>query len=52
MVNKVMRKAKHTPVYGQTAASAKWTKSAALSLATGLSVPVFLVLSVIDWLWL
>ncbi|MBO9402212.1 hypothetical protein J7412_15420 [Shimia sp. R9_3] len=52
MVNKLMRKSKQTPVYGQTAPSAKWTKAAALLLAIGLSIPVFLVLSVIEWLWL
>ncbi|GAB5437066.1 hypothetical protein [Falsiruegeria mediterranea] len=39
-------------VYGKSAPSPRMTKVAALLLAIGLSVPVFVVLSLIDWLWL
>jgi hypothetical protein len=52
MVNEIMRKSKRTPVYGHVIPSSKWTLSAALLLATVLSVPVFLVLSVVDLLFL
>ena len=39
-------------VYGQKIPVQRMTKTAALLLATVLAVPVFLILSVIDWLWL
>ncbi|MFT6023733.1 MAG: hypothetical protein ACI9PY_001851 [Ascidiaceihabitans sp.] len=41
-----------TPVYGLTARVQRMTKTAAFLLATVLSIPVFVILSVIDWLWL
>ncbi|WP_258547085.1 MULTISPECIES: hypothetical protein [Roseobacteraceae] len=39
-------------VYGHTAPTPRITKAAALLGATALSIPVFLVLSLIDWLYL
>lgn len=39
-------------VQGIAAPGPRLTKSAALLIAIVLSVPVFTVLSVIDWLWL
>lgn len=39
-------------VYGKTISDPRLTKAAALLLATALSIPVFVVLSLIDWLWL
>jgi hypothetical protein len=40
-----------TAVYGVRVRVQRLTKTAAVLVATGLSVPVFVVLSVIDWLW-
>lgn len=53
MVNEVMKKdATIKAVQGITAPGPRLTKSAALLAAILLSIPVFIVLSVIDWLWL
>lgn len=48
MVNGAMKKKK--TVLGQVAPNPKVTLSAAFVVASLLSVPVFLVLSLIDWL--
>jgi len=39
-------------VQGVMAPAPRMTKAAALLLAVAISVPVFVVLSVVDWLWL
>ena len=39
-------------VYGQNIPVQRMTKTAAVLLATVLAVPVFIILSLIDWLWL
>ncbi|MFT7594517.1 MAG: hypothetical protein ACI8R4_001838 [Paracoccaceae bacterium] len=39
-------------VQGVAAPAPRMTKAAALLLALAISVPVFAVLSVVDWLWL
>ncbi|WP_268875836.1 hypothetical protein [Falsiruegeria litorea] len=38
-------------VYGKSVASPRVTKAAALLLATALSGPVFVVLTLVGWLW-
>ncbi|EEX10544.1 hypothetical protein SL1157_2604 [Ruegeria lacuscaerulensis ITI-1157] len=38
-------------VFGQTIPSPRVTRAAVFLLAIALSVPVFVVLSVADWLW-
>ncbi|WP_300030894.1 hypothetical protein [uncultured Roseobacter sp.] len=43
---------KSETVFGICAPAPRMTKTAAFLLATVLSVPVFVVLTVIDWLWL
>ena len=48
MVNGTMKK--QNKVYGKVAPCARMTKSAALLLAVALSVPVFMVLTVLDLL--
>ncbi|MCB4454442.1 hypothetical protein [Leisingera sp. McT4-56] len=45
-----MKKAKH--IMGHTAAAPRMTKAAALLIAIGLSVPVFLVLTLVEALFL
>ncbi|MEP2715761.1 hypothetical protein [Pseudophaeobacter sp.] len=50
MVNVGMKK--HVPVLGKIAPNPRVTLSAAFALACVLSVPVFLVLSLVDWLFL
>ncbi len=50
MVNGAMRK--QNKVYGKEAPCARMTKSAALLLAVVLSIPTFVVLTVVDWLFL
>ncbi|MDG1472400.1 MAG: hypothetical protein P8Q26_12685 [Ascidiaceihabitans sp.] len=40
------------PVYDITAPVQRMTKTAAFLVATALSIPVFIMLSVIEWLWL
>lgn len=42
---------KSDPVCGVTAPSVRPTAYAAWLVAVALSVPVFVVLSVIDWIW-
>jgi len=39
-------------VQGVLAPAPRMTRAAALLLAVAISVPVFVVLSVVDWLWL
>jgi len=50
MVNGRMKK--QTSVLGHIAPNPKLTLSAAFALASVLSVPVFVLLSLIDWLFL
>ncbi len=50
VVNELMKK--QTKIYGQVAPAPKLTKAAALLLAFGLSIPVFLVLSAVEILLL
>lgn len=50
MVNAAMAKTTK-PVRGVTAPSVRPTAYAAWLLAVALSVPVFAVLSLIDWIW-
>ncbi len=52
MVNEGMRKTASTPVYGQTAPTPKVTLAAAVLLACVVSVPVFLVLTAVEWVCL
>ena len=52
MVNEIMRKSEQFPVMGQIAPGPKWTKASALLLASALALPVFVILSVVEWLWL
>ncbi|WP_294225911.1 hypothetical protein [uncultured Shimia sp.] len=47
-----MRKPEQSAVMGQFAPTVKWTKAAAVLLATAISIPVFLVLTAIDVLFL
>ncbi|MFT4961980.1 MAG: hypothetical protein ACI92Z_003075 [Paracoccaceae bacterium] len=42
----------NSKVYGILVRAPRMTKAAAFLLATALAIPVFTVLSVIDWLWL
>ena len=49
MVNGAMKK--QTPVLGQTAPNPKLTLSAAFVLASVLSIPVFVLLNLVDWLF-
>lgn len=39
-------------VFGKSIPAPRMTKAAALLLATAFSVPVFVILSLMDWLWL
>jgi|GEM_PF-6577640 len=48
MVNKAMKK--QSEVLGQSAPAPRVTKAAAVLLAAALSVPVFLLLTLADWL--
>ncbi|EAQ44930.1 hypothetical protein MED193_22511 [Roseobacter sp. MED193] len=50
MVNEAMKK--HLSVQGQIAPNPKMTLTAAFVLACVLSVPVFTLLSLVDWLFL
>ena len=50
MVNETMKK--QIKVFGKTAQGARMTKCAALLLATALSVPTFVVLTLVDMLFL
>jgi hypothetical protein len=50
MVNTGMKK--DVRIMGQAAPAPRMTKAAALLIATALSVPVFAVLSLVDWLLL
>lgn len=52
MVNEGMKKTAASSVYGQTAPTPKVTLAAAVLLAAVLSVPVFVVLTVVEWIWL
>ncbi len=52
MVNERMRKSKQSAVMGHFAPTVKWTKASAVLLATVISIPVFLVLTAIDLLFL
>ncbi|WP_299419364.1 hypothetical protein [uncultured Shimia sp.] len=47
-----MRKSKQSAVMGQFAPAVTWTKAAAVLLATVISIPVFVVLTIIDVLFL
>ncbi|MFY0660633.1 MAG: hypothetical protein JXR15_09075 [Shimia sp.] len=47
-----MRNSKQSAVMGQVAPTVTWTKAAAVLLATVISIPVFLVLTAIDLLFL
>ncbi|MBO9479060.1 hypothetical protein J7382_16040 [Shimia sp. R11_0] len=47
-----MRKPSHTSVFGHALPAQRWTKASAVLVATLLSVPVFVVLTAIDWLFL
>ncbi|MEQ3669566.1 hypothetical protein [Pseudophaeobacter sp.] len=47
MVNEGMKK--QTPVLGQIAPNPKLTLSAAFAVASVLSIPVFLLLSLVEW---
>ncbi|WP_283425344.1 hypothetical protein [Shimia sagamensis] len=47
-----MRKSEQSLVMGHSVPTVKWTKTAAVLLATVLSIPVFLVLTAIDVLFL
>ncbi|MDW3184338.1 MULTISPECIES: hypothetical protein [unclassified Roseobacter] len=39
-------------VQGVAAPAPRMTKTTAFLIATGLSIPVFAILTLIDWLWL
>ena len=41
----------NSKVYGVLVPAPRMTKAAAFLLATALAIPVFVLLSVIDWLW-
>ncbi len=44
--------AKHNSVYGHIAPCARMTKTAAMLIAVLLAIPVFVILSVVDWVFL
>ncbi|WP_239321829.1 hypothetical protein [Epibacterium sp. Ofav1-8] len=50
MVNESMKKA--VKIYGKTAPGARMTKCAALLIATVLSIPTFVILTLIDFAFL
>lgn len=50
MVNRGMKT--HSSIYGHQARNPRVTLVAAFTLAVALSVPVFIVLTVLDWLFL
>jgi len=54
MVNEFMNRDEKTPVkvLGHSAPNPRMTLSAAALLACALSVPVFIVLTLVDWLFL
>ncbi|MEP1328784.1 hypothetical protein [Pseudophaeobacter sp.] len=43
---------KKSTIMGQVAPNPRLTKTAAFLVATGLSIPVFVLLSLLDWLFL
>ncbi|WP_270729106.1 hypothetical protein [Shimia sp. Alg240-R146] len=47
-----MKESGQSQVYGQTAPASKMTWAVPALVATVVAVPVFVLLSVIEWLWL
>ncbi|WP_165929149.1 hypothetical protein [Shimia isoporae] len=47
-----MKNSEQSSVYGLTAKGPKVTLAAAVLVAAIVSVPVFLILSVFEWIWL
>ncbi|NIZ15612.1 hypothetical protein [Phaeobacter sp. HF9A] len=50
LVNSAMKK--NAIVLGKAAPAARMTKSAALLVATTLSVPTYIILTLVDWIFL